>query len=360
MILNEVLFAYGLEPADYHIQNFGSGLINHTFKVSGKGKEYILQELNTNVFKSPDSIAYNLSLIQSYLEEQFPSYLFVGPLASITGNFLFKSRSGNYYRLFQFVTGSHTINAVSTGKEAFEAAKQFGRFTRALRDLEPRSLKYTLTDFHNLELRFSEFKKVESKAEPEKWALASDEINALYSNYSIIQTYSNIIAKKEIPIRIIHHDTKISNVLFDDNENGLCVIDLDTVMPGYFLSDVGDMMRTYLSAASEEETDLDKIGIREEIFTSICSGYLSEMGDTLTKKELQYFVFSGELMIYMQAIRFLTDFLNNDVYYGSKYPGHNLNRAKNQFRLLNEYINHQQSFSEIVSHLENDSYSLKS
>ncbi|MEJ7684927.1 MAG: phosphotransferase [Segetibacter sp.] len=132
----------------------------------------------------------------------------------------------------------------------------------------------------------------------------------------------------------MHHDTKISNVLFDDKNKGLCLIDLDTVMPGYFISDAGDMMRTYLSPVSEEEKDFTKIDIREDFFDAISEGYLSEMKDDLTEEEQSSFVYAGKFMIYMQAVRFLADYLCDDIYYSSNYEGHNFMRAKNQLYLL--------------------------
>ena len=133
---------------------------------------------------------------------------------------------------------------------------------------------------------------------------------------------------------VTHHDTKISNVLFDKSDKGLCVIDLDTVMPGYFISDVGDMLRTYLSPVNEEEKDLSRIEVRDDYFKAIAEGYLSEMKEELSQKEKEHFVYSGKFMIYMQALRFLTDYFKDDTYYGSKYPGHNLVRATNQATLL--------------------------
>ena len=139
-------------------------------------------------------------------------------------------------------------------------------------------------------------------------------------------------------LRVTHHDTKISNVLFNQEDKGLCVIDLDTVMPGYFISDVGDMIRTYLSPANEEEKDFSKIEIREEYFSAIWKGYMSEMNDELSTEEKNHFIYAGKFMIYMQAIRFLTDHLNNDIYYGAKYPGHNLVRAGNQAVLLQRLL----------------------
>jgi Ser/Thr protein kinase RdoA (MazF antagonist) len=353
-MLEKILQSFGLNATDYQIQFFGSGLINHTFKVSGRGELYILQQINGDVFKTPHAIANNLTLIQDYLNKLYPDYLFVGPIPALSGDLLVASDAGKYYRLFPFIKGSQTINFITNEKEAFEAAKQFGKFTYLLKDFDANQLEYTLTDFHNLELRFAQFESAEKNAEKERTAAASAEIKEVYKHNSILQTYRNILANKEVPVRVIHHDTKISNVLFDDQQNGLCVIDLDTVMPGYFFSDVGDMMRTYLSPANEEETDFSKIHIREAIFSAICRGYLSEMGSIFTEKEKQYFVFSGELMIYMQAIRFLTDYLNNDIYYGAKYPDHNLNRAKNQFKLLNEYVRAEGKFKKLIKEAERE------
>jgi len=348
MVLENILKNFGLNPQYYHVQAFGPGLINHTYKVSGKEEAYILQQINTNVFKSPQDIASNLSSIQNYFAKHYPDYLFAGPLPSVSGSFLVESAEGNYYRLFPFIKNSHTVNYVSNAKEAFEAANQFGRFTYLLNDFDAGSLKTTLNDFHNLPLRFEQFETALQKANKDRLALASAEINEVYEHRNILNNYKHLITNKEIPLRVIHHDTKISNVLFDDRENGLCVIDLDTVMPGYFFSDVGDMMRTYLSAANEEETNLSAISIREEIFSAVCKGYLLEMERVLTAKEKQWFIYSGELMIYMQAIRFLADYLNNDSYYGAKYDGHNLNRAKNQLKLLNEYVTAKKKLTELL------------
>jgi thiamine kinase-like enzyme len=336
-MVNDILLDFSLTAADYTISSFGSGLINHTFKISGQGEEYILQQVNTGIFKSPEDIAENIISIQQYLKQIAPDYLFVSPLLSNNGNTLVKSASGNVYRLFPFVKESHTVDFVTDYKEAYEAALQFGRFSNLLKDFDTNSLKYTLPDFHNLNLRWSQFITACKNAEKPSFDAAFTEIKEVHAHQDILKTYNQLIEHHEIPLRVTHHDTKISNVLFDGQQNGVCVIDLDTVMPGYYLSDVGDMMRTYLSPANEEETDLDKISIREDIFKAIKDGYLSEMGNALTETEREHFTFSGQMMIYMQAIRFLTDYLNNDIYYGSRYPGHNLMRAKNQLKLLSEY-----------------------
>lgn len=347
-MFDNILTNFGLNPNNYHIQPFGSGLINRTYKVTGKGEEYILQQINDNVFKSPGDIAENSLLLQAHIKKTQADYLFVAPIPTVSGDFLTHSDSGEVFRLFPFVKGSHTINHVSLEKEAFEAAKQFGKFTRLLNNVEIARLKYTLTDFHNLQLRFEQFKTASKSALTKRLKQASNEIKEVYKHYHILQTYQRLISNNEIPLRTIHHDSKINNILFDDQQNGLCVIDLDTVMPGYYLSDVGDMMRTYLSPANEEETDLSKIYIRENIFNATYKGYMSEMGDVLSETEKRYFIYSGELMIYMQAIRFLTDFLNNDIYYGTTYAGQNLTRSKNQFKLLNEYQKSKTQFEQLI------------
>ncbi len=163
-------------------------------------------------------------------------------------------------------------------------------------------------------------------------------ISHLVSHADIVTTYAGIKNDPEFRLRVTHHDTKISNVLFDGKGKGICVIDLDTVMPGYFISDVGDMMRTYLSPVSEEEMDFEKIKVRDDFYKAIVDGYYNEMKDELTETEKQYFFYAGTFMIYMQSLRFATDYFNNDRYYGAKYSRHNFVRANNQLVLLEKLL----------------------
>ena len=167
----------------------------------------------------------------------------------------------------------------------------------------------------------------------------------------VVDIFETIVRNPSFKLRVTHHDTKISNVLFSKENKGLCVIDLDTVMPGYFISDVGDMLRTYLSPVNEEETDFSKIEIREEYFSSIWNGYMGQMKDELHEEEKSHFIYAGKFMIYMQAIRFLTDYLNDDLYYGSKYEGQNFVRAGNQMVLFKKLIEKETSLKAIVGNL---------
>ncbi len=335
-MLNQILAQFGINVLNYHIEEYGSGLINSTWKIKGE-KNYILQRINTDVFKQPEVIADNLSQLQSYLNAKYPDYLFVAPLAALNGLSLAVNEDG-IFRMFPFIDNSISINSVTNYKQAYEAAKQFGKFTFLLKDFDVSQLNDTIPSFHDLTLRYKEFEKAclnttAAKAEQAKWAIG--EIN---KHKDILSIYNELKNSGKLPVRVIHHDAKINNVLFDSDWNGVCLIDLDTVMPGYFISDVGDMLRTYLSPANEDETDLSKIEVDEQCFDAIYNGYLSEMGTELTAFEKEYFIYAGKFMIYMQAIRFLSDYLNGDVYYHTTYAGQNLNRTNNQLTLLNQLI----------------------
>ena len=260
------------------------------------------------------------------------------PVTTPDGRTLVHQEGEGYFRMFPFINGSHTIDVVETPDQAFEAATQFGRFTRSLEGIDVKRLRTTIPDFHNLSLRYQQFLTALEKGNPVRKKEAASLIEKLLKHSSIVTSYEKIITDRNFIKRVTHHDTKISNVLLDENDKGICIIDLDTIMPGYFISDVGDMMRTYLSPVSEEEQDFNKIEIREEFYEAVVNGYYNEMKEVLTEKEEKHFFYSGTFMIYMQSLRFATDYLNNDVYYGEKYPGHNLVRANNQATLLQRLL----------------------
>lgn len=331
--MKEILSQFSLPDEIFQAVPFGSGLINNTWSVINKEgiSKYILQKVNHQVFKEPVDIAFNIRQIDNYLKQHSPGYLFVSPLVTNTDDTIVKTSDG-YYRMFPFIAGSHTIDVVEKPQQAYEAARQFAKFTKYLSGFDAGQLKITLPDFHNLTLRFQQFEKACETGNPDRITQSKELIETIKSNKWIVDEYER--GKDKFTIRVTHHDTKISNVLFNEEDKGICVIDLDTVMPGYFISDVGDMMRTYLSPVSEEEKDLSKIIIRKDFYDAIADGYLLEMGGELTEIEKLHFHYAGEFMIYMQALRFLTDHLNNDSYYGAKYEGHNFIRTGNQLTLL--------------------------
>lgn len=348
-MIEQLLSEYGFSPQATTATAFGSGLINHTWLVTANGQRYILQRINHLVFKNPQDIDANITAIGKYLQQHRPDYLFVQPLETKTGNTLVHDEKQGYLRVFPFVNDSHTVDVVSSPTEAYEAAAQFARFTKALHGFDAATLATTLPHFHNLELRYRQFADSIKTASPGRLKNAAKLIKLLQSHKEIVHEYTAIQTNPAFKKRVMHHDTKISNVLFDENGRGLCVIDLDTVMPGYFISDVGDMLRTYLSPVSEEEKDFSRIEIRDDYFEAIAKGYLGEMNNELSEEEKGAFVYAGKFMIYMQALRFLTDYLNNDSYYGQKYEGHNLVRAGNQMTLLERLLEKENKFGVIVS-----------
>jgi Ser/Thr protein kinase RdoA (MazF antagonist) len=322
----------------YTIEKISVGLINETYKLTTIYDEsYILQKINDAIFKNPFAIEENIRVIADFFSTHYPDYLFTTPITLLNGKQLLHVENIGYFRLFHFVENSISYNVISTAEQAFKAAAQFGKFTKLLSNIDIDRIQKTLPDFHNLQLRFTQFKACLQNGNTERITETKTEIEFLLAQKNIVESYNSIIINPNFKLRVTHHDTKISNVLFNKNNDALCVIDLDTVMPGYFISDAGDMMRTYICPVSEEENDFSKIEIRKDFYDAIIKGYLSEIQEELTFEEKKYFHYAGEFAIYMQALRFLTDYINNDVYYGANYEKQNFNRAKNQIVLLQKF-----------------------
>lgn len=347
-----ILEGFGLDKDSYQVESFGSGLINNTFRVAHKsgekGKDFILQRINTHVYKDPWVIVQNHRKAAEYLALHHPDYFFLPPVTAANGEDLFH-RNDDYWRILPFVADTHSVNEADNPKQAYEAARQFGKLAHNLSGIKIGDLKPTIPNFHNLTLRYSDFQTAINDSNDERRDKA-EELIAAFEGYSRIPiTYEELKTDRDFPDRLMHHDTKINNVLLDNaTDEGVCVIDLDTLMPGKLISDLGDMVRTYVCPVSEEEVDFSRIAIRDEYYDALMKGYLSELQDTLTDTEKEMLFYAGPFMIYMQGIRFLTDFLNGDVYYPVKYPLHNFNRAKNQLVLLQKLDERETALRKII------------
>ena len=330
-MLNLILHAYGLKNPTITV--IKSGLINETLRVNSDTQEYLIQQINAEVFPNPHYIDENINKLALYFSQAAPNYLFTAPIHDRDGKTMV-SIHGHYFRAFNWVKDSHTKDVATNVLQAEEAGKAFGTFTYMLEGFDCCGLHDTLPDFHNLLLRYQQFENALHKGNPDRIRHCTETIQYLIDEKGIVRRYEGFIKNREVKKRVTHHDTKISNVLFDEADKSICIIDLDTVMAGYFLSDVGDMFRTYICPVSEEEKNYDLIHIRKEYLSAIEKGYLHNMGRVLSGFEKDHIYFGGEMLIYMQALRFITDYLNNDVYYGSAYPGQNKVRAENQSRLL--------------------------
>jgi Ser/Thr protein kinase RdoA (MazF antagonist) len=334
--MQEIFSLYGWKVDSY--APIQQGLINSTYSIQTNNGAYILQCINHSVFKRPAAIDDNINAISKYLQKHHPHYLFTHLVPTLNGNTLVQWEGG-YYRAFHKIEG-YALSVLDNENQVEHAAMQFAGFTSVLKNFEASQLKDSLPDFHNLNLRYHQFSEAIVKGNAQRITETKEAISFLAAHKNYVDIYSAFIHHAEVKKRVTHHDTKISNVLFQKNngiEKAICVIDLDTVMAGYFISDVGDMCRTCLCKVSEEEKDLNKVVVDAAKWKALEKGYLHFMQDELSSFERDHFFFGGQFMIYMQALRFLTDHLNNDKYYGAKYEGQNLVRTLNQIRLLEQY-----------------------
>lgn len=334
MIPECIAKAYGFDNS-YQIQPLGSGHIHKTFLVTGLTEQYVLQRINHFVFKQPAVITQNIKRADAYLKQHHPEYLFLSIIQSNDGKDLVYDEEGWPWRLFPFIEGTLTIDAINTPDEAYEAARGFALLTHNLDGCDMVEFAPTIEKFHDLGWRYQQFESALASASSDRVKQAHDAIENAKRFSFLTDEYRALTSTGKLKLRLTHNDTKINNILFDSQtRKAVCVIDLDTLMPGYFIYDLGDMIRTFVSPVSEEETDLSRIEVREEVYEALIQGYMSEMNDVLTEEEKIAVSFSGLMMTYIMALRFLTDFLNGDVYYITTYAGQNLNRSRNQLRLL--------------------------
>lgn len=329
----EVAQAFGFS-SEAKISLLGSGHIHQTLLVEGK-TPVVLQRVNINVFTKPEAIARNNRLAAKYLSIHHTDYLFPTTLPDTQGRELVYAKDGFPWRIYPLIENTTTVDFVTSPEQAFEAAKGFGLLTRNLHGIDCSTFEPTLDRFHDLAWRYQQFEEELAGASTALKVQANDEIAIAQSFRYLVAEYKALIESKSLPVRITHNDTKINNILFDRTTGkAVCVIDLDTLMPGYFIYDLGDMVRTCVSPVSEEEADISKIEFRKKIYEALLSGYLSQMQSLMNEAELRAVPFAGKMMTYIMALRFLADFLRGNTYYHITYPDQNIVRARNQLHLL--------------------------
>lgn len=316
---------------------FGQGHINDTFRVTvienGEQKNYLLQRINHDVFHQPQAVMENIRLVAEHLSKQDFPFKNLAPIPTRSGQLLHVEGERNHWRIFPFFENTFTFQQVETAEQAFEAARAFGAFAKALDGMDASALQVTIPHFHDGVFRMRKFKEILAAAKPERRKAANAEIEEVLRSEDVFEK----VAALKLPLRVVHHDTKINNLLFDsDGLKPVAVVDLDTVMPGIILSDFGDLVRTSVSPVDEDEADLTKVVFRKEVHKALSEGFLSEMGALLTPPEREHLPTGGTWLTLMQAVRFLGDYLAGDVYYPTKYPEHNLVRTRNQLKLFRE------------------------
>lgn len=333
----EALEAFANPFQGFSVEQVTNGLINQSYKITDRntGNSFLLQQINEHVFEEPEKIQQNYEFLWKYINVKKISLRIPEPKFFINKRTWYVDQNKRYWRIFEFLENTKTLTVAENIKEAGAVAETFANFTACFSDFNIEKLQITIPDFHNVSLRFKQLKQALKTASAERLAKSKVLFEKLLQRERYARLYEEFTVSAEFRKRIIHHDAKISNVLFDKRSGKVvCPVDFDTVMPGYFFSDLGDMIRTMTCKEDETSTNFDKILIRKEFYDVIVSAYSGILKDQLTASENKYIHTAGLLMIYMQALRFLTDYLQNDRYYQVSYREHNHDRALNQTVLL--------------------------
>jgi Ser/Thr protein kinase RdoA (MazF antagonist) len=335
---------------------YGSGHIHDTFRVETLEKDkddYILQRLNNRIFRNIPELQENIERVTGHLYHKLESV----PGADLkreclklilakNGKSWIEDEEGSFWRMYIFISNHRSYNIVDSPDKAFEGGKAIGRFQAMLADLPGKPLHETIPFFHDIEKRLETFNKIMKADRVNRSSYAEEEIDFVLKRSEEMKIILQLGKSGKIPLRITHNDTKFNNILLDENDKALCVIDLDTVMPGYVHYDFGDAIRTAANIAAEDEKELSKVRMDIGLFKAYAEGYLSETRDTLNNVEKEYLAFAPRLITYIIAVRFLTDYLDGDNYFKIHHEHHNLQRAKAQLKLV-------QSMEEQYSAMQN-------
>ena len=338
--LLEACNSYGLTTDGV---SYGNGHINTTFLAEKDGKKYIIQSVNTNVFKNPNDMMDNVCKVTDFIKEKVKSRggnadrEIMSVLKTKTGENLCTTSNGDVYRAYTYISESITINENPTPEIFYQAGLGFGRFQEYLSDFPANELVETIEKFHHTPSRVESLKKTVKEDKLDRVKNCEDILKYILDFEKEAGIIISGIENKDIPIRVTHNDTKLNNILFDkDTKEAICVIDLDTVMPGSALYDFGDAIRYGANTAKEDEKDLDKVSIDLKLFESFTKGFTKPLKNSLTKYETDLLAFSSKLLTYECAVRFLDDYLAGNKYFKVDYEDHNLVRAKNQIKMCQD------------------------
>ena len=312
------------------IKAHGNGHIHETYRVITRDRDtpdYLLQKINDQVFKDVSGMMANIQVVTQFLSQKAPHQRNLELILTRNDKPFFEYK-GNYWRVFVFLEGLISYNTLSDENLVYEGGSVLGGFLNQLSDLNPEKLVETIPDFHNLSMRYQQFKRaLETTSDPLKRQVEKEV--ALAHKYGSLTNFEFV---KHLPKRVTHNDTKLNNVLFDKQGKAQCVIDLDTVMPGLVHYDFGDAIRTACATSAEDEPDTQLAGLDMERIRAFSAGYLGSTRDALTRDERDTLHYSIPLMSLIMGLRFLTDFLQGNIYYKTHYPDQNMHRAQAQLQ----------------------------
>jgi thiamine kinase-like enzyme len=340
---------------------YGSGHIHDTFRIETAEKDkddYILQRLNNRVFKNIPELQQNIERVTVHLKNKLRTKPgsdikreCLSLIPSRDGKSWIVDNEGNYWRMYIFISNHHSYNLVDSEDKAYEGGKAIGRFQAMLSDMPGGPLFETIPWFHNIGKRLQTFNLKISENPAGRVKSVTGEIDQIHKRAEEMKIILKLGNEGKIPLRITHNDTKFNNILLDENDKALCVIDLDTVMPGYVHYDFGDSIRTAANTASEDERDLSRIRMDINLFRAYSEGYLSETAETLNDVEKEFLAFSPGLITYTIALRFLTDFIDGDHYFKIHHELHNLQRARAQLQLMKSMEEQYEEMKRIIRKL---------
>ena len=340
---------------------FGSGHIHDTYKVTtaeAGQPNYILQKINTNIFRDVEELQSNIFQVTSYIRKKLATVPGSDPdretltiIPARDGKLYYRDEEGGYWRVYLFIERHKSYDRVETTEQAYQGGRAIGRFERLIAGLDPSGIYEVLPGFHDMELRLNNFFSVLEKDPENRASAIRKDIQFVMDRAEEMKIIKELGKAGKIPLRITHNDTKFNNVLLDENDKSLCVIDLDTVMPGYIHYDFGDAIRTSANSTFEDEKDLEKVFVRMDLFEAFTKGFLEETRNELSTPEKNHLAFSACMMTFIIGLRFLTDYLDGDHYFKIHHPGHNLERARVQFKLVKSMEDHAEEMEEIVRKL---------
>ncbi|TDW51624.1 Ser/Thr protein kinase RdoA (MazF antagonist) [Flavobacterium sp. 270] len=351
MIIEHLKFIF--EQFD-HIEVFkeytelASGHINDTYLITSQNNQhFVLQRINSGVFKDVPGLIANKVMVSRHLQKKL-KHLSEEELKRRVLTFIdtkkgasyYQDIDGNFWNMMVYIEGGITFETVNNVEIAYEGGKLFGEFLNLTSDFNAVKLIEVIPDFHNMSFRYSQFDTALKEASQQRLELAKEYIELVEELKEEMHVLQKLKEAGKIKLRVTHNDTKISNALFDLNKKGLCVIDTDTVMPGIVHYDFGDAIRTICNTAAEDERDLNLVNFNVDFYKAYVKGFLEKTKTSLSVLEIKYLPLGAKSMIFIMALRFLTDFLNDDVYYKTEYPEHNFDRSKNQFKLIESMSEH--------------------
>lgn len=338
----ELLEQFQVEQNVVSIEPYGSGHINHTYLAEmSEGKKYILQGINTTIFKNTDQLMENIINVTSYLREEIsrtggdPERETLTVVMTKDDRSYYTDADGSKWRVYEFIEGAQTFDAVESKEDFYQSAVAFGKFQAQLANFPADTLHETIPDFHNTAKRYRDFEKAVEADVKGRAAEVQEEIAFVRARSKETSELHDMLAKGELPLRVTHNDTKLNNIMIDSKTHqAICVIDLDTVMPGLSAHDFGDAIRFGANTAAEDEPDVSKVSLSLELFEIYVKGFLEGCGGRLTPNEVKALPMGAKMMTLECGMRFLADYLEGDVYFKISREKHNLDRCRTQFALV--------------------------